>query len=123
MEDDADQDISDDGEVPVYDPKADSDSDDAMEGGSDGESGSASGNDDEDAMSEDEPSSAPLAGPSISTKPDGPASAFRAPTTEELANIKAASELFKSNVFKLKVRLTSFSAPLCRTSQITVLCS
>lgn len=73
-------------------------------------SGSGSGDeddddedDDDDKMSDDDADAAATA-PSFPNAP-GANSAWKAPTTEEVANIKAASQLFKSNAFKLKVRL------------------
>lgn len=68
-------------------------------------SGSGSSDDDDeedDKMSDDDADAA--ATPSFPNA-HGANSAWKAPTTEEVANIKAASQLFKSNAFKLKVRL------------------
>jgi len=71
-----------------------------MESGSDIDStdGRARGHKSDDAASNQ------LDGPDAPPQFGGTASAWKAPTTEELANIKAASELFKSNAFRLKAR-------------------
>lgn len=100
VEDDAAQDISDDGELPTYTPGAD---DEDM---SESEDESAS-DPDASAMDEDENGEAKPKFHQPNT------SAWKAPTTEEVANIKAASQLFKSNAFKLKVSLhTRFTSCL-----------
>lgn len=97
LDNDGDQEISDDGEIPVYEPGADSDE----------EMGDASRADDSEDDGDQSDEEADLnvqdAKASASSKPNGASSTWKAPTTEELANIKAASELFKSNAFKLKV--------------------
>lgn len=100
LDDDADQGISDDGEIPVYQPGADSD--DEMEDGSDSSDGH--GAEEEGVLDEGADSGNEAGHPSRTSKPAASSSTWKAPTTEELANIKAASELFKSNAFKLKVR-------------------
>lgn len=101
LDDDGDQEISDDGEIPVYEPGADSD--DEMGDGSRADDGE----DDGDPSDEEADLNAQDAKASASSKPNGANSTWKAPTTEELANIKAASELFKSNAFKLKVCIPS----------------
>lgn len=70
------------------------------------ENGSVFGEDSDNDMDEDASASANSAeadDPSTPSQQNGAGSTWKAPTTEELANIKAASELFKSNAFKLKV--------------------
>lgn len=68
-------------------------------------SGADDSKDDEDPSDEEVDPIAHDANAPASSKPNGASSTWKAPTTEELANIKAASELFKSNAFKLKVRI------------------
>jgi hypothetical protein len=88
IEDDGAQDICDDGEMPD-----DGNSDEEMDGGSNTCS----------KARERESGDAGLEGIGASFQRGSTNSAWKAPTTEELANIKAASELFKSNAFRLKV--------------------
>ena len=87
VEDDGDQNISDDGEVPVYNSTNEDD-----DSGDDSESGN---------MEVDDVSAERNA--VEGGRPPETHSVWKAPTTEELHQLKEATELFKSSAFKLKV--------------------
>ncbi|KAF8320436.1 Nrap protein [Clavulina sp. PMI_390] len=101
VDSDGDQEISDDGHSPSYNAALDSD-EEMGEPEEDEEDDNISGDDASDANMADSDSEG-AAAPTLLPKPDGSTSTWKAPTTDELSNIKAASELFKSNAFKLKV--------------------
>lgn len=91
------QERSEDEEIPTHDD--DGDSDEEMEDGS-----ITGSNGDETGGHESDDAESHLNGADTPFQTGGITSVWKAPTTEELANIKAASELFKSNAFRLKVR-------------------